>query len=107
MRPNSSTELPLLCLLLAGFTIPLPLSALQGSVVHTHTSLLLNMERKALLINSLKKTTDMKRASNPLSDLKHSWRNNWRSTAGTNKIALILFVTLFFFGPLQYLRLCK
>lgn len=49
----------------------------------------------------------MKRASNPLSDLKHSWRNNWRSTAGTNKIALILFVSLFFFGPLQYLRLCK
>lgn len=49
----------------------------------------------------------MKRASNPLSDLKHSWRNNWRSTTGTNKIALILFVTLFFFGPLQYLRLCK
>lgn len=41
----------------------------------------------------------MKRASNPLSDLKHSWRNNRRATAGTNKIALILFVTLFFFGP--------
>lgn len=49
----------------------------------------------------------MKRASNPLSDLKHSWRNNWRSTTGTNKIGLILFVTLFFFGPLHYLRLCK
>lgn len=49
----------------------------------------------------------MKRASNPLSDLKHSWRNNWCSTTGTNKIALILFVTLFFFGPLHYLRLCK
>lgn len=49
----------------------------------------------------------MKPASNPLSDLKHYWRNNWRLTAGTNKIALILFVTLFFFGPLQHLRLCK
>lgn len=41
----------------------------------------------------------MKRASNPLSDLKHSRKNNWPSTAGTNKIALILFVTLFFLWP--------
>ena len=94
--------------------LSLPLSfSLPGSVAlslslslslthtHTHSSLLLNMERKCIVdFNSLKKISDMKRwvgwcwwwwwlcgASNPLSDLKHSWRNNRRSTAGTNKIA--------------------